>query len=393
MDKPTQSQAVSPETPAVPASTPSAIKPLAPGSSSKIFLPVIIIVIILVIGGGLAAYFLLRSTKTTDNNHTNTPAEEETTITLDKSTYDPYETIEITYDIVEELGSGSWIGVIPADVAHGDEQDGNDNYIDWAYLYEDKSGTISLEAPGVPGEYDVRVYDTELEGGIELGSESFTVRTPDEAEVTITLDKSTYEPGETIIITYVSSSQLEPTAWFGVIPSTVEHGDQEVNEDNDIDYAFVNGETSGVVTVTAPDEEGTYDIRLNSSTDATTGIEIDYVTFIVSGSGLADNDLGTVLMVLDSTTYSPGETITLTYSTDGTLDTGAWFGLIPSDIQHGSESINDANDVEYHYIDAIGAGIIEFTAPYTAGDYDIRLNSSDSDADAVELEYVSFTVE
>lgn len=102
-------------------------------------------------------------------------AVEETTIETDSISYAAGEEITVTYDIVETLGDGAWIGIVPSDTAHGSEEDGDAADVDWQYLNGSTSGTMTFSAPTEAGDYDIRAYDSEMESGIELGYDTFTV--------------------------------------------------------------------------------------------------------------------------------------------------------------------------------------------------------------------------
>ncbi len=95
---------------------------------------------------------------------------------------------------------------------------------------------------------------------------------------------------------------------------------------------------------------------------------------------------------LDKETYTPGETITVTYTADPTWDDNAWIGIIPSATPHGKEVDNDAVDISYQYIHQSASGVFEFTAPTEPGKYDIRMNDSDDGGKGVEISSVTFEV-
>jgi len=120
--------------------------------------------------------------KATANSNTNAVANSNvnatatSTITTDATTYKVGDKITVAYNLVGTLKDGAWIGIVPAATAHGLESDGDAADVDWDYLSGSTSGTITtLTAPDV-GTYEIRVYDTEYDGGIELGtSAAFTV--------------------------------------------------------------------------------------------------------------------------------------------------------------------------------------------------------------------------
>lgn len=114
------------------------------------------------------------TTNTNSITNTNTVAAT-TTLTTDKTSYAPGANIIVTYKIVEPLKDGAWIGIVPSATKHGLETDGDNADIDYEYLDNSTSGTFTFTAPTTAGSYDFRVYDTEFEGGVEIGTVTFTV--------------------------------------------------------------------------------------------------------------------------------------------------------------------------------------------------------------------------
>ena len=89
--------------------------------------------------------------------------------------------------------------------------------------------------------------------------------------------------------------------------------------------------------------------------------------------------------------YMPGDTINLVYMAPAGLPTNAWIGIIPSAVPHGSEEVNDQNDISYQYLEGTTSGIMEFIAPSVPGSYDLRMNESDNGGR--ELASITFTVQ
>ena len=102
------------------------------------------------------------------------PTELDGSMSLDKSTYQPGEEINVSLVINTPLADDAWIGVIPADTPHGLEQDGDNTYISYAWVYALADDTITLYAPDVAGSYDVRLYNSDNQG-VEVASIPFTV--------------------------------------------------------------------------------------------------------------------------------------------------------------------------------------------------------------------------
>ena len=93
---------------------------------------------------------------------------------LAKDSFAPNEMITVVYTALPEYESDAWIGIIPADIAHGSEAE-NDRYdLTYQYLRKSTSGEMKFRAPGTPGSYDFRMHDTDGNGR-EVASVTFAV--------------------------------------------------------------------------------------------------------------------------------------------------------------------------------------------------------------------------
>lgn len=121
----------------------------------------------------------------------------------------------------------------------------------------------------------------------------------------------------------------------------------------------------------------------NKSSDNPSGNSTDGYTILNSEYDIS--------ISTDKSEYKEGDTITVTIqSGDWYIDTAAWIGIIPSVIEHGNETINDENDIDYRYLDNMTEGKMEFIAP-APGNYDLRINNDDEE-DSIEIGYITFTV-
>lgn len=102
-------------------------------------------------------------------------ATENNFITLDKKIYKPDEDITITYNVVNSLGSGSWIGLFSVDIPHGSEYVNDQHDIAFLYLNEVQSNTVTLKAPTTNGTYDIRINNTDYNGKEVATSVPFVV--------------------------------------------------------------------------------------------------------------------------------------------------------------------------------------------------------------------------
>ena len=206
---------------------------------------------------------------------------------------------------------------------------------------------------------------------------------PPQQNVSLTLDKTTFMPGEQAKVHFTASSSFEGSAWIGIIPSEVAHGSEEENDKHDLAYQYLNKKVSGTLTFTVPETPGSYDFRMHD-TDSD-GKEVASVTFTVkSGDSKAT-------LNLDKTVFSEKEKIMVHFTAPATYASNAWVGIIPSSVPHGSESENDKHDLAYQYLDKKVAGTLTFTAPEKAGAYDVRMH--DTDSDGKEVASFSITVQ
>ncbi len=72
---------------------------------------------------------------------------------------------------------------------------------------------------------------------------------------------------------------LVKLATTGVNPSDVPHGSEDTNDQHDLQYRYLSGKTSGTLSFDAPEQPGSYDIRLHDTDGG--GTEIASVTFTV----------------------------------------------------------------------------------------------------------------
>ncbi len=93
---------------------------------------------------------------------------------------------------------------------------------------------------------------------------------------------------------------------------------------------------------------------------------------------------------LNKYNFRPNETIIVNYTAPSSVGKTAWIGIVPADVQHGSEAINDQNDIANHHLNRKKTGVLRFTAPTTPRLYDFRMN--DNDNNGREVTSISFNV-
>lgn len=300
----------------------------------------------------------------------------EASISLSKSSLVCGEPFEVQFQTRITLSPKAWMGIVPSDIPHGSEKRNDEHDLSYKYLGNKPMGTLTFNAPSKPGNYDMRLNDTD-DNGTEIASISFTVT---QGSASVSLDKTQFQSGEKITLHFNTPDKLSTKAWIGIIPSDIPHGSEERNDKFDIAYKYLSGKQQGSLEFAAPTQAGSYDFRLNDSDN--NGNELASVTFTVVDA--------TASMSLNKASFTPGERIWLTFHTSVAFASKAWIGIIPSDIPHGSEERNDDHDISYQYIQGKNEGILEFKAPAEPGAYDFRLN--DSDNNGKEISSVSFSV-
>lgn len=85
----------------------------------------------------------------------------------------------------------------------------------------------------------------------------------------ISVDPSAANRGQTIQVQYFAVSELAPTAWIGMVPSDIPHGDGYENDRYDVLFVYLKGRNSGTFNVTIPGNipPGEYEFRLFDTDD------------------------------------------------------------------------------------------------------------------------------
>jgi hypothetical protein len=315
---------------------------------------------------------------------------------LDKYEFMPNEEIVVHFTAGAGFQDNAWIGIIPSEIEHGSEETNDKHDLTYQYLQGRTSGEFRFKAPPTPGSYDFRMHNADQDG-YELASVTFRV-TPASVEASLRLEKQVFLPNEEIKVYFTAPKAFEQNAWIGIIPSEVQHGSEEVNDQNDVAYQYLQGKTTGFLTFVAPAQVGSYDFRMHN-TDAN-GQEYASVTFQVGVSkiqnpGVMTNQAelgqqGQAGLQLEKQTFTPNEDIKVSFAAPTGFSTNAWIGIIPSNIPHGNEAVNDQHDMTYQYLQGKTSGLMTFKAPSTPGAYDFRMH--DTDDNGKEVAFVSFTV-
>ncbi len=96
------------------------------------------------------------------------------TLRLARDRYAPGDAIVVDFTAPGSYASNAWIGIIPSQVPHGSEAENDRHDLTYQYLQKRTSGSMTFTAPTAPGNYDLRLHDTD-NNGKEVASVSFQV--------------------------------------------------------------------------------------------------------------------------------------------------------------------------------------------------------------------------
>jgi hypothetical protein len=102
------------------------------------------------------------------------------------------------------------------------------------------------------------------------------------AAATLGLDKTRFAPGEAVVVRFTAPGGWPGDAWVGIIPASIPHGSEPVNDQHDITYQYLNKRTAGSLTFRAPDTPGNWDFRLHDTDGG--GKEFASVSFTVGAA-------------------------------------------------------------------------------------------------------------
>lgn len=192
-------------------------------------------------------------------------------------------------------GDGSWVGVF----ANGTIPNGF-NYADysWKYCkYADASGVLTLNAPSVPGKYNLYYFG---DGGSYTPVEGIPFEV--KAASLLKLNKSVYRPGEELTASYKNAASDK--AWIAIYDSVNKPGGGKPS----LVWSYVPNLGDGSLTLAVPTEPGSYIAYLFADGGYTV---VESVTFTVAeSSGLP--------VAPASVAFEPAENAPLGYA-DGVM--------------------------------------------------------------------------
>ncbi len=302
-------------------------------------------------------------------------AKQDNSFKLPQTIFAPGENISLDFTVPGGLPNNAWVGIVPTGISHGSAQLNEQRNIGRQGLASRTSGQMVFKAPKEVGQYDIRISNPQ--NNQELLSVTFSVAVPEHA-VSLELTKKTFAPNEKIEVAFTASPFLPNNSWIGLIPAGVSHGSTKLNDQHDIAYQGISGQTSGTKIFTAPREIGPYSFRLNETSNDKEITSIDFkVAVPMEGNTFK----------LPKTTFAPNEKISLEFTASKHFPNNTWIGMVPAGISHGSTKLNDQYDIAYQGISGQASGTKIFTAPREVGQYSFRMNETTNDKEVATINF------
>ena len=80
-------------------------------------------------------------------------------LSLDKEVYKPGEKIVLEFIISKGTDPSVWVGILPADVPHGNAAFNQTLRMDYQHFSGRRNGRLTFEAPMIPGAYEFRLNE------------------------------------------------------------------------------------------------------------------------------------------------------------------------------------------------------------------------------------------
>ncbi len=153
------------------------------------------------------------------------------------------------------------------------QQDGSNDWYRGGWTRPSTSGGIPLGTRRWVGVGRVTLTSV----GEPAGASPADAAGKDTFKIRLELSKSIFSTDEEIEVEF-TLPVLADSAWIGVVPAGIAHGDEAVNDQHDIEFRHLEGRTIGSFTFANPNV-GDWSIRLNDDDDS--GNELAYVEFTV----------------------------------------------------------------------------------------------------------------
>lgn len=221
-----------------------------------------------------------------ENGPTRDPKAQDTgpaVLELARNTFAPGESFEVRFEAGagQDFDQTAWAGILASDLPHGSAADNDLFDLAYAEIGSARRGVLEFVAPDTPGFYDVRLHNAEDGREVIYVSFEVTGKLKPLSGNALRLNQSRYRP-DALIIVEVSikpEDKRDPSAWVGIVPAAVPHGDEATNDKVNLGYQFMGDFLAGKMIFRAPKTPGLYDLRLHD-TDLE-GKELVFVSFLV----------------------------------------------------------------------------------------------------------------
>jgi len=206
-------------------------------------------------------------------------------VSTDKTSYAVGENVRVTWAGLPG-NYYDWVTLSPAGGAPS-------AYVRYSYVYSRANGSVTFSSPPA-GNYVARAY---LNNTYTLLAESapFTIA-PLVATVTLTTNKASYSPAESVLVTY-SGMAGYATDWISLsTPGAAGN--------NYLRWAYTGGKTSGSVSLSLAGLSGTYAVRAHFNNGFT--VQQESAPFTVAAMGTA--------VTTNKTSYAFGENVVASFS-------------------------------------------------------------------------------
>jgi len=188
---------------------------------------------------------------------------------------------------------------------------------------------------------------------------------------TVSLKKQYYAPGEIMIVKFTAPASYPESAWVGIVPSSIAHGEEELCDKHDLAFEHLKERTNGEINFITPSKTGTFDVRMFDK-DLGKEVASQSFTIVAPNTQIAINKnedksipKGTSLLEVETTTLTQGERFSVKYVAPPFKSSAAWIGMY----EPGPTGVR----INFQIIATNESGTVFFYAPKKAGNYELKM--------------------
>ncbi len=161
------------------------------------------------------------------------------------------QTFKVNITTTYKMSAQSWLGIFKAN----HDPSAASGYLSYKYISQEYGEDVTLTAPSESGDYELRFYSADP--GILIDQVPLRIGQPNLPGIAFNLNKTSYDPGEEIIVNYVGHQDLTESSWIGVFKDT-----NEKKYNKYLDYHYLKPKTKGQLIFQAPSIKGKYNVRM-----------------------------------------------------------------------------------------------------------------------------------